>query len=54
MPRYEVELEIMATAWVDVEAEDAAEAIDAAKEGLRIGDADWWEVQDASVKEYAE
>ena len=52
MPRYEVELQINATAWVDVEAADELEAIDAAKDGIRIGDCDYWEVSDASVKTY--
>ena len=54
MPRYEVELQINATVWVDVEADDEAEAIDAAKATIGLGDADWWEVADASTKEYAE
>jgi hypothetical protein len=54
MPRYEVELQIDGTAWVDVEADDEAEAIDAAKDSLRLSDLGWWDVSDASTKEYAE
>jgi len=54
MPRYEVELEISAVVWVDVEADNAADAIDAAKDSYHVGDAQWFEVTDASTKEYAE
>jgi len=52
MPRYEVELQIEATEWVDVEADDEYEAIEAAKEGLRLN-VGWYDVSDASAKLYA-
>jgi hypothetical protein len=52
MPRYEVEIQITATAWVDMEADDEAEAIDAAKESVRLSDCQWWEVTDTSAMKY--
>ena len=52
MSRYEVELQLYATVWIDVEAdnEDAAEAY--ARETYRISDAQYHDIADVSVKMY--
>lgn len=54
MSCYEVELQIDATVSVVVEADSEEEAITYAKETYRIGDAQWFEVTDESVKLYSE
>ena len=54
MPKYEVELQISATTWVHVEAEDEAAAIADAKERWHLMDCQWCEVTDATTKLYAE
>ena len=54
MPRYEVEIQLDATVWVDVEAENEDEAIRYAEETYRLSDAQWHHICDSSAKQYAE
>lgn len=54
MSRYEVEIQLEATVWVDVEADSEDEAIADAKESYTLSDVQWHEITDISAKKYAE
>ena len=54
MARYEVEIEVLATMWIDVEADNEYEAIQYAQNTYRIGDAQNVDIVATYVKKYAE
>jgi hypothetical protein len=52
--RYEVEIQLDATVWVDVEADSEEEAIEDAEASYSLSDAQWHAIKDVSAKKYAE
>lgn len=52
MKRYEVCLNILAAAWIDVEADDEAEAEQTARAQFHMSDVQWHEISDVEIKQY--
>lgn len=52
MARYEVELQIAAATWVDVQADSEEEAERHARDSWQVSDLQWFEITDVSVKKY--